>query len=312
MKTSVLLPALLLVASAAAIAQQPQPTLSFEVASIKPAAPDAMGRMRIMMNADPGMIHYTNVTVLDCIRVAYSVKEFQISGPEWLGSERFDIQAKFPAGATEDQVPEMLQSFLADRFKLQLHRETTEHAVYALVVGKNGSRLKPSEVETRDEPVLAAKPNPGENPPPDSHVRSGGEAGATTGGPNSGRPPRGAIMMMVDPSGMHLKANGATLGTICDSLSRFADRPVVDQTGIQGKYDFDLVFTPETMRGLPGGPGGPKGMPMGAGPAGAETQSEPGPSIFDAVQQYGLKLEPRKAPLTQLIVDHVEKMPTEN
>lgn len=312
MKTSVLLPVVLFVASVAAIAQQPQPALSFEVASIKPAAPQTMGRIRMGMNADRGMIRYTNVSLRDCIRVAYGVKEFQIGGPDWLHSERFDIQAKFPAGATEYQVPEMLQSLLADRFKLQLHRETTEHAVYALVVGKNGPRLKPAEVETSDEPIPAANANSGENTPPDAHVRSNGEAGKTSGGPGSGGPPRGAIMMMIDPAGMHLKAPAATLDTISDALSRFTDRPVVDQTGIHGRYDFDLVFTPENMRGLPGGPGGPKLIAPGAGPAGTETQSEPGPSVFDAVQQYGLKLEPRKAQLTELIVDHIEKTPTEN
>jgi uncharacterized protein (TIGR03435 family) len=304
MKTSVLLPVFLFVASLAAIGQQPPSALSFEVASIKPAGPQQMGRMRVGTNADRGMIRYTNVSLLDCIRIAYGVKEFQITGPDWLGSEHFDIQAKYPAGATEDQVPEMLQSLLANRFKLQLHRDTREHAVYALVAGKNGPRLKPAEVGTRDEPMTAATTNPGTSTAPDAPTH--------TAGPDSGGPPRGAIMMMIDPAGMHLKAPAATLGTISDSLSRFTDRPVVDQTGIQGKYDFDLVFTPQNMRGLPGGPGGPKAMPAGGGPDGSETRSEPGPSIFDAVEQYGLKLDPRKASLTQIIVDHIEKMPTEN
>ena len=80
----------------------------FEVASIKPAEPMPMGMMRIGMNADPGILRYTNVSLKDCIRAAYRVKDFQVEGPDWLGSARFDIQAKFPAGATEDQVPEML------------------------------------------------------------------------------------------------------------------------------------------------------------------------------------------------------------
>jgi uncharacterized protein (TIGR03435 family) len=304
MKTSVLLSVFLFVVSLAAIGQQQPSALSFEVASIKPAGPQQMGRIRVGTNADRGMIRYSNVSLLDCIRIAYDVKEFQITGPDWLGSERFDIQAKYPAGATEDQVPEMLQSLLANRFKLQMHRDTREHAVYALVAGKNGPRLKPAEVETRDEPMTAANTNPGKNTAPGAPTH--------TGGPDSGGPPRGAIMMMIDPSGMHLKAPAATLGTISDSLSRFTDRPVVDQTRIQGKYDFDLVFTPQNMRGLPGGPGGPQSTPVGGGPAGAETRSEPGPSIFDAVQQYGLKLEPRKASLTQIIVDRIEKTPTEN
>jgi uncharacterized protein (TIGR03435 family) len=312
MKASVLLPVFLFVASLAAIGQQSPSALSFEVASIKLAGPQPMGRIRVGTNADRGMIRYTNVSLLDCIRIAYDVKEFQISGPDWLGSQRFDIQAKYPAGATEEEVPEMLQSLLANRFKLQVHRDTREHAVYALVVGKSGPRLKRAEIEIRDEPASDAKPNPGENPPPNTQGRDSEKGGMTSGGPGSGGPPRGAIMMMVDPAGMHLKAPAATLGTISDTLSRFTDRPVVDQTGIQGRYDFDLVFTPQNMRGLGGGPGGPRLMPMGGGPDGAETKSEPGPSIFDAVEQYGLKLEPRKTSLTQIVVDHIEKMPTEN
>jgi uncharacterized protein (TIGR03435 family) len=309
MKISALLAILLLAASLTATAQSSPSALSFEVASIKLAEPQPMGRMRVMMNADPGRIHYSNVSLLDCIRVAYDVKEFQISGPDWLGSERFDIQATYPAGATEDQVPEMLRSLLAERFRLQLHRETTEHAVYVLVAGKNGARLKPAEVETSDQPSHSG------GPPPEGDARTdqGGGAGKAGGGPVSGGPPRQAMMMMMDPAGMHLKAPAATLGDLCDAISHFTDRPVVDQTGIQGRYDFDLVFTPENKRGLPGSPGGPKPMPMGEAPPGAETRSaEPGPSIFDAVQQYGLRLEPRKAPLTQLIIDHIEKTPTEN
>lgn len=312
MRTSVFFHALLFVGSVAAIAQQPPSALSFEVASIKPAEPQQMGRMRVGMNADRGMIRYTNVSLLDCIRIAYGVKEFQISGPDWLGSQRFDIQAKYPTGATEDQVPEMLQSLLANRFKLQVHRDTREHAVYALVAGKNGPKLKPAEIETHDEPISDAKPNPGENPPPNAQGGDGEKGGKATDGPGSGGPPRGAIMMMIDPTGMHLKAPAATLGTISDTLSRFTDRPVVDQTGIEGRYDFDLVFTPQNMRGLPGGAEGPKQIPAGGGPDGAETRSEPGPSIFDAVEQYGLKLDPRKASLIQIVVDHIEKMPTEN
>lgn len=305
------LPAVLLVAaSMTASAQSSQPALSFEVASIKPAEPQPMGRIRVMMNADPGRIHYTNVSLLDCIRVAYDVKEFQISGPDWLGSDRFDIQATYPAGATEDQVPEMLRSLLAERFRLQLHRETTEHSVYVLVAGKNGARLKPAEVETSDEPSHSGVPRPEGG----ARTDQGGKAGKADGGPGSGGPPRQAMMMMmIDAAGMHVKAPTATLGNLCDAISHFTDRPVVDQTGIQGKYDFDLVFTPENMRGLPGGPGGPKPLPMGDAPPGAETRSaEPGPSIFDAVQQYGLRLEPRKAPLTQLIIDHIDRTPTEN
>lgn len=273
-----------------ALAQQPAPAAKpeFEVASIKPSPPMPMGKVMIGMNSDGGMLRYTNVSLKECIRTAYRVKDFQVQGPDWIGSDRFDIVAKLPEGASNDQIPEMLQALLADRFKLTLHKETKEHAVYALVTGKNGPKLKPAEVEAR----------PREN----------------EGGMKAGPGRRNAMMMRMSPGGMHLKAPDADLSNLADMLSHFTERPVVDMTGIKGDYDFDMSFTPETMRGMPM-MRGPMAPPPGAGPehapADAEAQNS-APTIFEAVQQYGLKLEARKAPLEMLIVDHIEKQPTEN
>jgi uncharacterized protein (TIGR03435 family) len=218
--------------------------------------------------------------------VAYRVKDFQVQGPDWMGSERFDIVAKLPDGAKEDQVPEMLQSLLAERFKLTLHRDTKDHAIYALVAGKNGPKLKAAD---------DAAPMPG-----------GGMNEARPGGP----PPRGARVIQIDDAGAHLKAPSATLANLAEMLSNFSERPVVDMTGIQGQYDFDLVFSPETLRGLPGGR--MPGPPPGADRPAAEAPADPAGTIADSVQKYGLKLEPRKAPMEVLIVDHIEKTPTEN
>lgn len=263
-------------------AWQASARISFEVASIKPAQPESGGRMRIGMNADAGMLRYTNVSLQDCIRQAYRVKEFQVEGPDWLKSARFNIVAKLPAGASKDRIPEMLQDLLAERFKLAVHRETKDHAIYALVTGKNGPKLKPAEAPAPDQP-------------------------AKGDGIEKGRVPRGAMMMMLDPSGMHLKAPAATLGNLADMLSHFSERPVVDMTGIQGQYDFDLLFAPETMRGMPPPPPG-----GGERPAPGAAEKEPAPSMFEAVQRYGLKLEPRKGPLEIVVVDHMERTPTEN
>src|SRR5260370_6764197 len=116
MKPLSILPIVLAASFAAATAQQPQSSVSFEVASIRPGAPATAEMIAIRMNADRSMIHYVNVSLRDCIRVAYGVKEFQISGPDWIRN-RFDIEAKYPTGATKDQVPEMLQSLLRNRFK---------------------------------------------------------------------------------------------------------------------------------------------------------------------------------------------------
>jgi uncharacterized protein (TIGR03435 family) len=262
--------------------------LSFEVASIKPSEPQPMNQTRIGMNTDAGMLRYTNVSLKDVVRVAYRVKDFQVEGPDWMGSARFDIVAKFPAGATQDNVPEMLQDLLTERFKLALHRDSKEHAIYALVPGKDGPKLKPAEVQTRQEaPPAGAAPRPG------------------------GGPPRGALMLMMDSSGMHLKAPAVTLTNLCDAISRFTERPVLDMTNIQGQYDFDLVFMPETTHGMtrmgpPPAAAGVDHSPDGSAP------SEPGASVYEAVQRYGLKLEPRKAPMDILVIDHIEKTPTEN
>lgn len=261
-----------------ATAQQPQSNLSFEVASIRPGvAPDAE-MIAIRMSAESSRIHYVNVSLRDLIRVAYRVMPFQVSGPDWLGN-RFNIEARYPAGATDDQVPEMLQSLLRDRFKLQLHNESKEHAVFALVVGKNGPKLKPSEVKATDYPD-----SPNRKP---------------------GTPVRGDIQIMGSPTGMHLKGPAITLSRLCETLSMFVDQPVVDQTGLKERYDIDLTFMPDNIR-MRGGPGGPgQGADGGA-------EAQPRVTLFEAVQDFGLKLEPRKAPLQMLIVDHIEKAPTEN
>ncbi len=282
-----------------AFGQQPDRSAAFEVASIKPAQPMPMGRMMIGMNADAGMLRYTNVSLKDCIRAAYRVEEFQIQGPDWLGSQRFDIVAKLPDGSSKEQIPEMLQNLLAERFKLTLHKETKHRDIYALVVGKNGPKLKPAEVST-------AGPAPAEPPPAGAKVRPGNM-------------PRNAMFIQMGPEGAHLKAPSATLTNLAGMLSRFTERPVIDMTGIQGEYDFDLVFSPETMRHVRVG-AGPMPPPGAGGPPGAaagehspmETAAEPAGSIYDSVQRYGLKLDPRKAPMEILVVDHIESTPTEN
>jgi len=279
MKLLSALPLVLAASLVVATAQQPHSNLSFEVASIRPGADADAEMIAIRMNAESSRIHYVNVSLRDMIRVAYRVKEFQVSGPDWIRN-RFNIEAKYPAGATEDQVPEMLQSLLRDRFKLQLHSEEKEHAVFALVVSKNGPQLKASQVKATDFPD-----SPNRKP---------------------GTPVHGDIQIMGSPTGMHLKGPSITLSRLCETLSMFVDQPVVDQTGLKERYDIDLTFMPENMR-MRGGPGGP-----GQGSDGGTDTHTERVTLFQAVQDLGLKLEPRKAPLQMLIVDHVEKAPTEN
>src|SRR5262249_3697028 len=121
---------------------------SFEVASIKPAAPPSDPH-RIMVGMrggpgtpDPGQISYFNVTLRNVLMTAYDVKDYQISGPGWLGSERYDIIAKVPPGTTKEQLRLMLQNLLAERFQVSLHHESKELPMFALVVAKGGPKMK--------------------------------------------------------------------------------------------------------------------------------------------------------------------------
>ena len=108
----------------------------FEVASIRPSAPGAAEQAKLGIRIDGAQVNCTSLNLKDYIGMAANVKLYQISGAAWLGSERFDINAKLPDGATGAQVPAMLQALLEERFQMKTHRETKELAVYALIVGK--------------------------------------------------------------------------------------------------------------------------------------------------------------------------------
>jgi uncharacterized protein (TIGR03435 family) len=259
------------------LAQQATDKPSFEVASVKPSDPNPTNPMWVGMSADRALVTYTNITLRDCIRAAYRVRDFQIIGPEWITNTRFEITAKLAAGASPDQIPEMLQVLLAERFKLTLRRDTKEQPVYALTVGKDGPKLKPADKGIDNQSPTAVGPD--------------------------GKP-RQAMMFRFSPSGVVLTAPSANLASFVELMSRFTERPVVDMTGLEGQYEFNLTFAPETTRGLP-----TAGL---LGPDGTPASSDPAPSLFGAVQQYGLRLEARKAPLEMLTVTHLEKIPTEN
>jgi len=263
----------------AALAQPAPP--AFEVASIKLSAPTTGNRIMVRMGGDPGRVNYTNVSLKDVLARAYDVKRYQISGPSWLDSERYDIVAKVPDGVPKEQIPAMLRNLLAERFKMTVHLEKKEEPVYALVLGKNGPKLKKSEDSDDGGPVA-----------PDGARGKG-------------------IRMMI--SNGHVEAKKATLGAFSDMLSNLLDRPVVDMTKIEGDYDITLDLSMEDLAGMRKmaamagpGPGGPRPE---AGPA---PESAPSTSIFTAVQQLGLKLEARKAPLDYIVVDKADKVPTEN
>jgi len=290
---------------------------TFEVASVKPAAPLNAGQIlsgqaHVGMRIDAARVDIGSMSLADLIRVAYRVKAYQVSGPDWMGSERFDVLAKLPEGASREQVPEMLQALLAERFKLTVHRESKEHAVYALVAGKNGPKLKESPPDA-DAPAGGGAPTALEDANPQVRLSGRGE---NTQVSISGGQFGTAHMSMGSDGTMHLEAPKMTMAALADTLSRFFDRPVLDLTEIKGTYQVVMDLSMEDLRnaarnfgmmapGLGGGRGGER-------PA-ANAASDPGGlSIFAAVQQLGLKLEPRKVPLEAIVIDHLEKAPTEN
>src|SRR5580704_8066321 len=143
---------------------------TFDAASVKPATlPSPDGRGMIMMQGptggpgtkDPGRIHYPYMTMKNILMNAYDVKGFQITGPAWLDSERFDISATMPPDTTKEQFRAMLQNLLAERFKMTVHRETKELPMYSLTVAKSGPKMKEAaEVPAPKEDAETAPPPP--------------------------------------------------------------------------------------------------------------------------------------------------------
>lgn len=310
MKRKILAAGLTLAAYALAQTPPASAPLSFEAASIKPSAPMMGGRIMVRMGGDPGRLNYSGVSLRDLIRNAYQLKDYQISGPDWINTERFDVVAKLPEGAKESDKPAMMQTLLAERFKLTVHRETKELPAYALTVAKGGVKMK----EFVESPENSADgPNAGGggfDAPPRMKVGADGMPKLPAG--------RGGMMMV---GFGRVQGQGLPVSNLADLLSRQLDRPVLDETGLTAKYDISLNWTPE--------PGeGPAGMKMmmprpegGAGGGGAtggegghpEMPVPSGPPLAIALQQQlGLRLEPKKLPLEMVVVDHMEKVPSEN
>jgi uncharacterized protein (TIGR03435 family) len=264
-------------------ADAPNETFSYDVASIKPEKSGSM--MFRVLNTPDGFSATSTVQMI--IRVAYGIEDNQISGaPGWVSSEKYEVEAKMDQ-ATADKLKKlgqaqvepmrqhMLQTLLADRFKLTVHRETKELPIYSLVVAKGGSKLHEAK--------------PGDTYPNGIKAPDGRSA------------PTGAHLMRMGRG--ELTAQSLGMEQIAHLLTQQTGRTVVDNTGLKGNYDFTLHWTPDQSTPTLNGPG--------AGPD-SSTSSESGPSIFTAIQeQLGLKLESQKGSVEILVIDHVEK-PSEN
>jgi uncharacterized protein (TIGR03435 family) len=263
---------LLLVAfSRGAIAQT---KAEFEVASIRPSAPDERGTS---FGPGPGGgIIITNFTLKEMIRLAWQVQPFQISGgPAWLDSIRYDVTAK-PQGKPQlGELLPMLRSLLEDRFQLAIHRETRELPIYALVVVGNDGKLGPGLTESKENSCTPPDPS---RPP--SQPKPGEPAALACGG------------MMMGPRS--LTAASVPIANLPVALSRLLGRTVVDKTGLKGKFDIRVEWTSDETQAPPGTLAPP-----------SETA---GPPIFTALQeQLGLKLETQTDQMEILVVERAEK-----
>ena len=206
--------------------------VEFEVASVRPNDSGPGSSSSRMRN---GRYESTNEPVMELLRSAFQVREYQIIGPDWLKSDRYDVRAKAPDGAAQDQIPLMLQSLLADRFKMKFHRENRELPILALLVARGGPKLIPA---TESDLAPASR-----DAAPRAALGSTATAGA--GGAPSGS---GSVSRL---STMH---SIGTLPSFAGSLSRNVDRPVIDMTGLTGTYNMRLAFKPATAPPEDSGP----------------------------------------------------------
>jgi uncharacterized protein (TIGR03435 family) len=227
----------------------------FEVATIKPVEYDPKGGRYVVIQGNSRFV-CKDYTLKLMIAAAYELNPAEVTGgPAWLDSDHFDIAAVTPGEVrpTHDEQMGMLRSLLADRFKLTFHREAKEFSIYELTVAKNGPKLKPSASAPDDPPQ---------------------------------------VISTVYPHRMLMPARNVAMSDFVSVLQRaILDRPVVDKTGLKGRFDFDLEWAPdETQFG-------------GAIPAAPD--DAPSAPLFTAIQQQlGLKLTATRGPLQVLVVDN--------
>jgi uncharacterized protein (TIGR03435 family) len=256
--------------------QNPAPAPSFEVATIKPAAPDARG---VYIRPGPGGgLSITNMTVKDMIVWAWRIQPFQVSGgPSWLDSVHYDVVARPEAKAGFGEMQTMLQALLAERFQLRVHNDTKDLPIYALILARKDGKLGPDLLESPEGSCQKFDPT---HPPPPP------QPGAS--------PPRYCGQMMIGPGGLTMV--GQPISELLPLLSRMTERKVVDQTALKGKYDINLQFPRDEAPPSPDNP----------------VRPDFAAALFSAFpERLGLKFESQKGPVEVIVVDKAEK-PSDN
>ncbi len=225
------------------------------------------------------------------IKLAYQAMPDLSGAPGWVRTDQYDIEGRAQGNPTKDQMRLMVQSVLADRFKLALHYETRQLPVYALVLskeGKLGPQLKPSDGSCSSTPDDIKAINTAPDLPPSASSAS-----------QSSPIPCG-VLMPVPPSApgrMRIAGRKVTLAYACAEMASAPPRPawtapVIDRTGLSGTFDAGFEFAPR--------PNGP--------PPPGFTPDETGPTFIEGIQDMlGLKLQPQTGPVEVLVIDHVEQ-----
>lgn len=261
----------------------PEATEKFDVATIKPNKDPVPGRVpQGSFEGRPGRFRASQATLLELITTAYDLFDHEVFGaPAWATSDRFDIVATTTASESSDQndrMRRMLRALLAERFTLVAHEERREMPIYTLAVArpdrKLGARLRPFEGECADDLSKFVVPDLNKGPMPATDPR------------------QGPIVCIAGIAVGRISARGIELSNLTTMLSRLpaVRRRVIDRTGLTGKFDYDVEWTPTTA---------PAGVVMPA-----DRPAESGPNIFTAVQeQLGLRMESGKEPLRVLVID---------
>jgi uncharacterized protein (TIGR03435 family) len=246
---------------------------------------------------------------------AYRVKLSQLSGPDWMRNQRFDILATIPEGVSAAQVPEMLKAMLSERFDLAIHRETRDQPVYALFVDKNGPNLKEAASASISDAPSDTTLNSPQGPVQARQIDNGLMVTKSTWGPMR------FTLSVNGQNGPEMELLSVTMLMFADALTQFMDRPVIDKTKLKGSYqiglstqDMESFVAAKAMASGPIRVPPPPGKDPPRTDPNAATASDPtgGSTIFKSMEKLGLKLERAKLPVEMLVVDHLEKMPTDN
>ena len=249
---------------AAAVFAQAPATPAFDVASIRVSAigrAGGEGSRRENIQVTPDAVSMRNVSFKSATRWAFHVMDYQVNGPDWINNERYDINAKSAGPVAEEQLRLMMQTLLADRFKLVTHRVTKELPSYILTVAKGG----PKFTESASEGEADIKP---------------------------------------DQNRMSISVKRAPVSQLVDGLINVFRAPIIDETGLKGKYDITINVAKYVADFAPR---------EGGGAGGGGAPPDPLAIITRGLQEeLGLKLDAKKMPIDLVVIDKADRVPVEN